>query len=222
MEVKRRIAQIARAHRVFESYSRQLQQAEDTPSSLRPAMVRRALGMYRSRVVQSEAAGWHVLEGTLRRVEELEIALRRRGVHKPRGKDQWEYARARRPFVREYCWQWASSCPDHILTDYATAVENGDKTYTYLLERYGQWGLEQAKEWEHLAELRRLILSASRAVGDELGIVERFYGQLTPLMAELSRQCIPDEVLFVHQAMRNGHTASESDSQPGTTPDAEP
>jgi len=208
IEVKRRIAEIARAHRVFETYSSELQRADGSPSAADPAIVRRAVEMYRSRIIQAEAAGWRVLENTLRRLEGMEIAMRRRGVHEPKGKEQWELARARGPFVREDCRQWAKSCPDHILVEYAGAIENDDKIYIYLLERYGQLALEQTTEWEYLAELRALILSAGRHDGGDLAMIERFYSLLMPLMAQLSGLRIPDEVVFVHQALRNGQGES--------------
>ena len=208
IEVKRRIAEIARAHRVFEAYSTELQRADGSPSTADPEIVRRAVEMYRSRIIQAEAAGWRVLESTLRRLEGREIAMRRRGVHEPRGKEQWELARARGPFVREDCRQWARSCPDHILVEYGGAVEKGDKIYAYLLERYGQLALEQADEWEYLADLRARILSACRSNGDDLGTIEHFHGLLLPLMAQLSALRIPDQVVFVHQALRNGQGGS--------------
>ena len=220
IEVKRRIAEIARAHRVFEAYSKELQQADSSPSTADPAIVRRAVEMYRSRIIQSEAAGWRVLESTLRRLEGMEIAMRRRGVHEPKGKEQWELARARGPFVREDCRQWARSCPDHILVEFGGAVEKGDKIYAYLLERYGQQALEQANEWEYLADLRTRILSACRSNGDDLGMIEHFHGLLLPLMAQLSALRIPDQVVFVHQAMRNGESPGP-DGQPDGGPETE-
>jgi hypothetical protein len=88
--------------------------------------------------------------------------------------------------------------------EYGGAVEKGDKIYAYLLERYGQLALEQANEWEYLADLRTRILSASRSNGDDLGMIEHFHSLLMPLMAQLSALRIPDQVVFVHQAMRNG------------------
>jgi len=220
IEVKRRIAEIARAHRVFEAYSTELQRADGSPSTADPEIVRRAVEMYRSRIIQAEAAGWRVLEKTLRRLEGLEIALRRRGVHEPKGKEQWELARARGPFVREDCRQWARSCPDHILVEYGGAVEKGDKIYAYLLERYGQLALEQASEWEYLADLRTRILSDSRSNGDDLGTIEHFHSLLMPLMAQLSALRIPDQVVFVHQAMRNGESPGP-DGQPDGGPETE-
>lgn len=200
IEVRRNIAEIGRAHRVFEAYSRELRSVQGTPAAPAPAAVRRAVDKYRLRVSQSEGAGWRALEATLRRLEAVEVALRRRGVHEPTRKREWELARARRPFVREDCEQWARSCPEHILTEYTRAVEGGDKIYAYLLERYGQAALEQASEGEHLADLRSMILGAGRTGGDDLEQIERLQERLMPLMAQLSGLRIPDEVVFVQAA----------------------
>jgi YesN/AraC family two-component response regulator len=219
IEVKRRIAEIGRAHRVFEAYSRELQRADGNLPTADPAVVRRAVEMSRSRIIQAEAAGWRVLENTLRRLEGLEIAMRRRGVHEPKGKEQWELARARAPFVREDCRQWARSCPDHILAEYGGAIEKGDKIYAYLLERYGQLALEQSTEWEYLAELRARILAACRSNGDDLGMIEHFHSLVNPLMAQLSALRIPDQLVFVHQPMRNGHGQTPGpNGQPSASP----
>jgi hypothetical protein len=127
-------------------------------------------------------------------------------------------ARARRPFVEEDCGQWAKSCPDHVLAEYNQAIDKGDKIYAYLLERYGQSALEEAGEWEHLAELRARILGAVRPDGDDLGKIEQFYSQLMPLMAQLSGVRIPDEVVFVQQPPREAPqgAAGTDDASPPT------
>jgi hypothetical protein len=102
--------------------------------------------------------------------------------------------------------------------EYNRASESGERIYAYLLERYGQWALEQASEWETLAGLRASILAAGHPDGDDLTKIEQYYGQLMPLMTQLSGLRIPDEVVFVQHALRNDQEEPPGRSEP-TPPD---
>lgn len=197
VEVKRYLAEIARAHASYNVYARRLQESQGLTMDEKQGLVRKAANSYRDIIRENEAAGWEILYAILRRVEAREAATRARGVHEPAGREEWQLAAARSPFVTEDCRRWATTFPDQICEEYSRALEVGDRVYAYLLERYGQQALEDEGKFEALSNLRSITIDANGA-DQQLEDISAYYEMLNPLRAKLSGIRLPDAVLLVH------------------------
>lgn len=197
VEVKRYLAEIARAHGSYNTYARRLQDSQGLTVEEKQELVRKAADSYRDIIRENESAGWEILYAILRRVEAREAAIRARGAHEPTGRQEWQIASARATFVAEDCMKWAAAFADQICEEYGRALEDDDRVYAYLLERYGQQSLEEEGKFEALSNFRSMIIGANGA-DQELDEITRFYDLLNPLRAKLSGVRLPDAVLLVH------------------------
>ncbi|MGH2607290.1 MAG: hypothetical protein ACRDG5_11930, partial [Anaerolineales bacterium] len=209
IEVQRYVAEIERSQRAHQMYVRELEQAEDVPLAEKQANARKAGEMYRRLIRENETAGWEILEKVLNRLELRDIALQRRRGHEPVGREEWQTAAAQAKFVKEDCQRWAGSHPPQVVEEYRLAVEEGNRVRVFLLDRYGQEALEEANELTALEALRSEIILSGQPDPEKLDEVGKLYDLIEPLKAKLSGVRLPDTLLLVERAPKNGHSHSE-------------
>ncbi len=210
IEVQRYVAEIDRSQRAYQMYVRELEQSEGVPLAEKQATARKAGEMYRRLIRENEIAGWEILEKVLNRLELRDIALQRRRGQEPAGREEWQTAAAQAKFVKEDCQRWASSHPPQVVEEYRLAVEEGNRVRAFLLDRYGQEALEEANELTALEALRSEIILSGQPDPEKLDEVGKLYEVIEPLKVKLSGVRLPDTLLLVERAPKNGHSHPET------------
>lgn len=204
VEVKRYLADIARAQAAYQAFTRRVQQSHEPSLPDQQASIPKAAEKYQSIVRENEAAGWEILEENLRRLEIREYAIRRRGGYEPVDEEEWQIASARGPFVVEDCRRWVSTNPNQIAKEYEAALEEDNRIYAYLLERYGEQALEEANEWDELFKFRASIHDANPPDQAELEVLQGYYDLLNDLRVQLSGVHLPDALVLVQGSLGRG------------------
>jgi DNA-binding response OmpR family regulator len=210
IEVQRYVAEIDRSQRAYQMYVRELEQSEGVPLAEKQANARKAGEMYRRLIRENETAGWEILEKVLNRLELRDMALQRRRGQEPVGREEWQTAAAQAKFVKEDCQRWAGSHPPQVVEEYRLAVEERNRVRAFLLDRYGQEALEEANELAALEALRSEIILAGQPDPEKMDEVGKLFEQIEPLKAKLSGVRLPDTLLLVERAPKNGRSHFEA------------
>ena len=213
IEVQRYVAEIARAQRAYQMVVRELEHTDEMSLPEKQAHARKSADMYRHGIRESEAAGWEILSRVLNRLELREIAVQRRRGQEPAGREEWQTAAAQAKFVREDCQRWATTHPPQVVEEYRLAIEEGNRVRAFLVERYGQEALEEANELTALEALRSEIILAGQPDPEKLEEIAKLYEVIEPLRAQLSGVGLPDALLLVERAHKNGKSHPEIEGE---------